>query len=86
MYLETKYGWYVLEEPSERYKPFFQDFWFKHKITYFLLSESLRNPTINKDQFSVLLALHDEYPPSVLQRLVDGIDDEDVVCLCAIDL
>jgi DNA (cytosine-5)-methyltransferase 1 len=78
MYLETRYGWYILEMPSKAYQAYFEDFWTKNKITHLLLSESLENPKLDKEQFLDMLDKRDEFSASVLK---DRLEDDNVVNL-----
>lgn len=56
IYVRTKYAWYILDTPSDKYRPFFIPFWIKHRILHLVVSLSLKNLRITYDTFIELLS------------------------------
>ncbi|KAJ7147070.1 S-adenosyl-L-methionine-dependent methyltransferase [Mycena crocata] len=51
VYIKTARAWYILEDPSLVYRPFFQLFHIRYIYTHHIISSSIRNPKTTYDEF-----------------------------------
>ncbi|KAF9011170.1 hypothetical protein BDQ17DRAFT_1233710 [Cyathus striatus] len=51
MYIETMFGWYILQAPSKEYMEFYKHFFAPHKIAQIAISFSLKDPRRSFDEF-----------------------------------
>ncbi|KAJ7510195.1 S-adenosyl-L-methionine-dependent methyltransferase [Mycena galericulata] len=50
-YIETKDAWYILESPSELYRPFWIPFWIRHHFAHRLLTAAFEQPRTTYEEF-----------------------------------
>uniref|UniRef100_A0A0W0FBK8 DNA (cytosine-5-)-methyltransferase n=1 Tax=Moniliophthora roreri TaxID=221103 RepID=A0A0W0FBK8_MONRR len=51
VYLETQWAWYILRNPSDHYRPFFQHFLVPRRVAQHCIGFALRRPTASYDDF-----------------------------------
>ncbi|KII89181.1 hypothetical protein PLICRDRAFT_160365 [Plicaturopsis crispa FD-325 SS-3] len=51
MYICTELAWYILDIPSEQYKPFFTEFWIRHRLLHLIVTSALNHPRITRAEF-----------------------------------
>ncbi|KAI0066707.1 S-adenosyl-L-methionine-dependent methyltransferase [Artomyces pyxidatus] len=77
IYIDTQYAWYILAEPSKRYRPFYTPYYNSHKITQRIVCAALdkTKPTIS------LEVLKDGISSDVLHRKCTDKDLQDAIAV-----
>ncbi|GBE88031.1 hypothetical protein SCP_1202590 [Sparassis crispa] len=71
VYIETQFGWYVLQEPSAVYRHSFLDFYERHRLLQIIISAAAENPLWTYQDFTdCYIGMHDQY----LNRRLDETD------------
>ncbi|GLB34766.1 putative cytosine specific DNA methyltransferase replication foci [Lyophyllum shimeji] len=51
IYIRTKHAWYILDMPSDQYRPLFVPFWIQHRVLHLLVTAAIKTPRISYDKF-----------------------------------
>ncbi|KZP21168.1 S-adenosyl-L-methionine-dependent methyltransferase [Athelia psychrophila] len=65
IYIKTNFAWYILAEPSVKYRPYFIGFWIQHRMLHLVVKAALKDARTSLAEFVASLEDTENTPNSI---------------------